>query len=279
MTDAVPTFVGIGVPRGGTTWLHRLVGSHPSAFTPPARKEVHYFDREYDRGRQWYLDFFKDASADQVARGEFTPHYLFHKDAPARVRDFGIDTALLILRNPTDRLWSNFLFRVRQGHFTGSLNEFLDAHPEVVDWSRYSNHVERWQQDFGDGLHVLIHETASAHPDALCEQLGQALGIDSALFPSEVVHTKVNDSRTPRFPRAYQAAVRVNKGLFDRDLDRVAHSLKRIPGATRVLRLGRSDTPRLAAHERDQLDALFADDVAKLEQLLSTDLTPSGWVR
>jgi hypothetical protein len=38
-----PTFLGIGAPRCGTTWLHRMLREHPEVWLPPI-KEVHYFD-------------------------------------------------------------------------------------------------------------------------------------------------------------------------------------------------------------------------------------------
>jgi len=40
----LPTFLGIGVLRGGTTWLHELLASHPNIFVPTRRKEIFYFD-------------------------------------------------------------------------------------------------------------------------------------------------------------------------------------------------------------------------------------------
>jgi Sulfotransferase family len=39
----LPTFLGIGAPRAGTTWLHANLGKHPEIWLTPV-KEVHYFD-------------------------------------------------------------------------------------------------------------------------------------------------------------------------------------------------------------------------------------------
>ena len=59
----LPNFLGIGVPRGGTTWLHELLSSHSEVYMPTQRKEIHYFDRFYDRGSSWYEDFFPSDEA------------------------------------------------------------------------------------------------------------------------------------------------------------------------------------------------------------------------
>jgi hypothetical protein len=38
-----PSFLGIGAPRCGTSWLYRALLSHPAVWLPPI-KELHYFD-------------------------------------------------------------------------------------------------------------------------------------------------------------------------------------------------------------------------------------------
>ena len=54
----LPTFLGIGVPRAGTTWLHQLLSAHPDVFLPSRRKEVRFFDRHHEEGQGWYEGFF-----------------------------------------------------------------------------------------------------------------------------------------------------------------------------------------------------------------------------
>ena len=39
----MPSFLGIGAARSGTTWLHENLRHHPQVWVPPA-KELHYFD-------------------------------------------------------------------------------------------------------------------------------------------------------------------------------------------------------------------------------------------
>ena len=54
----LPTFLGIGVPRAGTTWLHTLLSGHPAIFLPTKRKEIRFFDRHVGQGLEWYESFF-----------------------------------------------------------------------------------------------------------------------------------------------------------------------------------------------------------------------------
>lgn len=47
----LPTFLGIGAPRAGTTWLHANLGKHPEIWLTPV-KEVHYFDARHRKRRR-----------------------------------------------------------------------------------------------------------------------------------------------------------------------------------------------------------------------------------
>lgn len=44
MRKTLPTFLGIGATRAGTTWLYKNLSSHPNVWMPP-EKELHFFDR------------------------------------------------------------------------------------------------------------------------------------------------------------------------------------------------------------------------------------------
>src|SRR6266508_2090579 len=105
---ALPSFLGIGVPRAGTTWLYELLRTHPDVYVPLRRKELSYFDLHYNRGVEWYSKFFPPDH--EVSRfravGEISPYYFYCPDCPARIADLGIAKLVLKLRHPVDRAWS-----------------------------------------------------------------------------------------------------------------------------------------------------------------------------
>ncbi len=57
----MPDFLGIGVQKSATTWLHYQLYKHPQIWLPP-RKELHYFDRslEYPSPSFLAMDRFED---------------------------------------------------------------------------------------------------------------------------------------------------------------------------------------------------------------------------
>jgi len=89
-------------------------------------KEVHYFDRNYERGVSWYRSHFPTFMAVAMverrtrirpAVGETTPAYLFHPHVHQRVAQLLPDSKFIILlRNPIDRAYSSYWHRVAQGH-------------------------------------------------------------------------------------------------------------------------------------------------------------------
>ena len=88
----LPTFLGIGAARSGSTWLHRLLLSHPDIYVPRQRKELSYFDHDYDRGLAYYEAFFPPANQSSVYRaiGEVTPTYLYCAECPERIAALGV---------------------------------------------------------------------------------------------------------------------------------------------------------------------------------------------
>lgn len=83
----LPTFLGIGVPRGGTTWLHTLLASHPEVYMPTRRKEIRFFEKYYERGVSWYSTFFcpPEQAERYRAIGEISTQYYDCKACPQRI--------------------------------------------------------------------------------------------------------------------------------------------------------------------------------------------------
>jgi hypothetical protein len=274
-----PDFLGIGVPKAGTTWLHRILTVHPQIFVP-ARKEVHFFDRWYDRGEDWYRQVFAEAEGGGFRRvGEVTPHYVYGTHQLARVRAMpSLTRFIVLLRDPVERAHSHYWFRVRIENYRGSFEEFLAGRSEAIEWGRYAAHLAPWYDAYGrDAILPLIYERVFAEPESTFDRLAAFLDVDPAGFVAARTGAgeKVNPRFQPRHPRLYVAAVRFSKVLRRLDADRVLRAAKRLP----ILKLleGKREapsdadvlTPEIAA----RLGEIFAPDVARLESLIDTDLS------
>lgn len=108
-----PDFLIIGGQRCGTASLFDALMAHPQ-ITPPPRREIHYFDLRYWRGRRWYHDQFRREPG-QVS-GESSPYYLFHPRVPARVAaDLPEVRVVALIRDPIERAWSQHQLNLATG--------------------------------------------------------------------------------------------------------------------------------------------------------------------
>ena len=127
----LPTFLIIGVSKGGTTSLFEYLIQHPD-IEPPWRKEVNYFNRLHGRffeylGLYWYKSFFPTVLETYQHRvnykrklitGEATTHYIFNqnKNIPAMVQRLMPSVKLVaLLRHPIDRAYSHYQMFVKEG--------------------------------------------------------------------------------------------------------------------------------------------------------------------
>ena len=49
----LPSFIGIGAQRCGTTWLYESLAAHPEVYVSRP-KELYFFTKNYMRGLDWY---------------------------------------------------------------------------------------------------------------------------------------------------------------------------------------------------------------------------------
>ncbi len=106
-------FFGIGVQKGGTTTLDRLLRHHPEVELPSGRKELHYFDDDarFDGTvpRDGYRDLHRRFHFDRAIAGEITPSYVYWRGSLERIRAYNPEARLVVLlRNPVLRAWSHW---------------------------------------------------------------------------------------------------------------------------------------------------------------------------
>jgi len=272
--DTIPSFVGIGVPRAGTTWLHDLLQTHPDIYVPARRREINFFDLYYDRGLSWYAKFFPapDERPRYRAIGEITPYYFYGPLCPARMAQVRIGKLLLILRNPVDRAWSWYALMLRDGHYRGSFEAFLEqTRWPVIEQGSYSTFLRKYLDHFErHQLLILIFEQALHDVPATKQRLAEFLGVESSLFPATAGSAVVNESYVPRASRAYGLAVRAARVLRRWDVDWVVNAAKRAGIKERFGRAGRAEP--MAPQTRERLRRRFEPEIDALERMLGQSL-------
>ncbi len=274
-----PNYLGIGVFRSGSTWLHELLDTHPDAFVPSKRKEVFWFSNNYDKGRDWYESFFPDSETEgKIAVGEVTPGYFYSADAAQRIRDEPtIKRLILILRDPANRAFSNYTRRIKIDNYQGDFRSFLQDYPDGgMNLSRYADHLERYRSMFSqEELLTLIYEDLFADVVASRERIAAHLGLDPARFPEDAGKKRVNAVVVPKYGGAYKVMSKIGRKLRKADLDFLPNLIGRKLGMKRMFGTRAAPMPKLGAADRAWFIEQVADDIDRVEAQLDVDL--SSW--
>jgi len=275
----LPDFLGLGAQRAGTTLLYGLLSRHPQICMARGRKEVHFFDRYFDRGVRWYTSLFTGCGNKRC--GEVTPAYLHDPLCPVRIRSLLPEVRLfVILRDPVERAYSQFKFEVRERGFKGSFEDFLRAFPDAISRGLYYQQLTRYYALFHrENILVLLFEDLIHRPDQEIRRLLDFL--DVAPFPGPItLREKVNPGVIPRAHRLYVAGKRITAWLHDHDLSEIVMVLKGC-GLSRFFFSRGGEASSFSPMEprtRDQLREIFWDDVLALSRLLNRDLIALwGW--
>jgi hypothetical protein len=180
----LPNFLVIGAPRAGTTWIYENLIRHPQVYVPH-KKELHFFDKDYDKGIDHYESFFARRK-DEIAIGETTPAYLHGaystRDIPSLIRRHLPDVKLIAsLRNPLERAYSRYWHsKARyESNVSLSFEDKLKDRPEFIQEGFYANQLARYYEHFPkDQILVLLYDDMLSAPVQFMESIYAFIGVD-----------------------------------------------------------------------------------------------------
>ncbi|XP_076000298.1 heparan sulfate glucosamine 3-O-sulfotransferase 3B1a [Genypterus blacodes] len=151
----LPQAIIIGVKKGGTRALLEFLRLHPDIRAVGA--EPHFFDRNYDKGLEWYRELMPKSPKGQMTM-EKTPSYYVTKEVPARIYTMSKDTKLIVVvRDPVTRAISDYtqtrskkpdIHSFESLTFKNSTAGLIDTTWSAVQIGMYAKHLERWLQFF-----------------------------------------------------------------------------------------------------------------------------------
>lgn len=238
----LPTFIGIGTPQSGTTWLYTALKAHPDVYVSE-KKELQFFSQKYYKGLGWYSRQFRKAGG-RVC-GEISPNYaIIPADQIGLMRAFMPDVRLiLMIRDPVDQTWSaaRRSFKRLYPHDPGleSVPEeewfaFFDDYPDyrakelkryVPDeqgfkHAHYSRIIERWTSIFEPeqlymGFFDDIHDDPKSLLNGVFEHIGVGKELDWNRLP---IDKKINKNPSKAIPARF---VRYLEGMYEDELSRL----------------------------------------------------------
>ncbi len=190
-----PDFLIIGASRSGTSSLHRSLEEHPELSGPNVggnKKEVHFFDRKFERGAEWYFDLFKG----NKYNFESTPNYLYHKKSPERISKTLPDCKFIImLRNPINRAWSHFINWKARNNW--SIEILKNPEHEVLKKGIYIEQLLRWSKYFRrDRFKIIRSEDFYGNPELIIKETYQWLGLKDGVHIKSIYYDPVNTKQS-----------------------------------------------------------------------------------
>jgi Sulfotransferase domain len=271
----IPTFLGIGAPRAGTTWLNTLLAGHPDVYVPTLRDEIRFFDQYYERGLGWYEGLFcPPEDADRYrAIGEISPQYLECEECPRRIFAALPEVQLIVIfRHPVNRAYSQYGFFVQRRNFRGSFEEFVAARPRSLERGFYSRYLKRYLRCFERSRFLaLVFETAFTDIEKTKWTIAKFLGIDADKFSPSAGRGKVNPSSVPMFRSLSGFVAKTGVQLRRWHMEPIVDLVMRT-NIQRILMKG-DPLPPLDDGLKRRLSRMYQGEIDELEQLMQLDLS------
>jgi Sulfotransferase family len=218
----LPNFLIVGAAKSGTTSLYKYLLRHPEIYLNEQVKEtffltgLDFMDINHDGGHyghgiitdtEKYNDLFKDVN-NEKAVGEVCVGYLyFYKESIPIIKTYLSDPKIIIiLRNPIDRAFSNYMHHVRDGNEFSSFEEALEKETErekMNYWwgyffrkaGLYSEQIHAYRSNFSN-VKIYLFEELQNNPELLLKDIFEFLDVDSTFF-SENLYEKYNVTGIP----------------------------------------------------------------------------------
>lgn len=207
----LPTFMSIGAPQSGTTWLYRNLLLHPDVGIPI--KEVRFFDSLLHRPLWWYSRLYR--AKPRPSRGDMSTSYMrlntrqvsfVHRLMPnLRI--------ILIVRNPVERAWSGYRRRARHDERPSwkDMEQYLKWTVHItnrrtqysIEYSYYSLALETWLSYFPvERIHVASFDDIQRRPMAFIQRILQHIDVDPDKFPwSHMERNRINPNAELAIPQ------------------------------------------------------------------------------
>ncbi|XP_071029484.1 heparan sulfate glucosamine 3-O-sulfotransferase 4-like [Oncorhynchus clarkii lewisi] len=211
----LPQAIIIGVKKGGTRALLEALRVHPDIRA--VGNEPHFFDRNYEKGLDWYRDLMPSTLEGQITM-EKTPSYFVTSHAPKRIHTMARDIKLIIVvRNPVTRAISDYTQTLSKKPeiptfevlaFKNRTLGLIDASWSALRIGIYALHLETWMQYFPLAqMHFVSGERLIVDPAGEMGKVQDFLGLKRIVTDKHFYFNKTKgfpclkkpeDSSTPR---------------------------------------------------------------------------------
>jgi len=290
----LPNFLIIGVAKAGTTALHKYLQQHPSIYMTPT-KETNFFAFEGEEINfqglgdealkefsildiETYQNQFAGVTTEK-AIGEACPSYLYYPKAASRIKHYIPNARLIvILRNPLERAYANFLHTVRDDRepcrdFALALNDEPKRIADNWEWfwhyiqlGFYGKQLKHYYELFpASQIKVYLYEDLKKDATAVLQDIFRWLEVDDTFIPDMTL--RPNKSGMPKNKLFHHFLTKPNplktilKPLFPNKIrQKILHQ--------------NLNTPQISQEIRERLLNIYCADILQCQDLINRDLGP-----
>lgn len=276
MSNDQPDFIIVGPPKCATTWIYDCLKEHPDIFMPET-DSVNYFDMNFHRDLEWYLEFFDDADNSQVV-GEESPQYFFDINCAERISKENPDVKIIMcLRNPMKRSFSHYWHEKKKNKILYDFNQVLDIYPIYHDWLSpgfYHQHLKRFKKYFPEeNIEILVFDDLKEDDEEFIQSIFDFIDVKPEFKPS-LLDEKSN-SASGQINRNYQILQKFIRDNFPRFVVKIARPVHR-----KIHGFFRDDSEYKQGMDnemRKKLEKVYIEDTRKLSEEIGRDL--SNWFK
>jgi len=288
--SSCPTFLGIGELKAATTTLFFYLRQHPDIFLPE-QKELRFFAFDANNPSHktkkksvfpvttWedYLSYFSSAIGYQ-AIGEISPNYLHSVTAAQRIREFLPNVKLVaIIRNPVDRLISEYEMAVRLGNENRSITSFIKEgiknHEWMIESSFPGKNLQRFYDKFdASQIKVLLFDEFIRDPLNCVREVCEFIGVDPEYHFAFVGNMSKGGIPTSKGVAKIYQLIKSYRTYFRPVARYVPSSAKSFIRSALSKNMKKT---HVSPNLRRDLVAMYMDDLCHVEKLIGRDL--SSW--
>jgi len=281
-----PNFFIVGASKAGTSSLYNYLKEISGIYMSPI-KEPNYFSESSVpanhpflrpiRDKEEYLNLFEKVKDEKII-GEATPRYLTDDHAYELIHQISPQAHILIsLRDPVDRIFSQYLMIAQAGGWTQSFHEILQMeleHPgnksEVhlsINDGMYSESVKKYLDVFGSQqVKIIIFEEWISNTKDTVEEILRFLGLNNSVINfKNTVHRQFIG-----LPGSTALSIITNRLLIK--IARIMLSRSSRSFLREKFLLKKQSKPKIREDDREILVKIYYNDVMKLQKILGRKL-------
>jgi len=304
----LPNFLVVGAAKSGTTSLYEYLSKHSEIFVPTPKEPYFLIGEKYQNVNSEFAHYVKQKikefneyqeiyknSCSKKAIGDFSAAYLyFYESTIKNIKKYiGLPKILIILRDPSERAYSNYLHHVREGNESESFEtalKLIDKRMNENWWwgyfykeaGLYYEQVKAYLENFSQ-VKIFLFEDLESDAQKVVDETCSFLDVPAIKINANKIYNKTGIPRKNLRTFLYNKWIKWVDGKHSVPTQMMRKTLPHnIRSSIREtlkeqLLLKSLNKPKMNPETRKMLIEYYREDILKLQELINRDLT--NWLK